>query len=76
MSAPWLIAVASFLFATMGVCIKSAAAHYSSGEIVMYRGVVGALLIFVGSRWRGETRRTATGHSCSAELLDTRERGC
>jgi S-adenosylmethionine uptake transporter len=59
MSAPWLVVAASLLFATMGVCVKLAAAHYSSGEIVMYRGIVGALLIFVVSRWRGDTLRTA-----------------
>ncbi|HZW75455.1 MAG TPA: DMT family transporter, partial [Caldimonas sp.] len=58
-SSSWLIVVASLLFATMGVCIKLAAAQYSSGEIVMYRGVVGAVLIFFVSRWRGETLRTA-----------------
>jgi hypothetical protein len=33
MSAPWLIVLASFLFATMGVCVKLASAHYSAGEI-------------------------------------------
>jgi S-adenosylmethionine uptake transporter len=57
-SSSWLVVVAALLFATMGVCIKLAAARYSSGEIVMYRGVVGAVLIFVVSRWRGETLRT------------------
>ena len=40
-SAPWLIVVASFLFATMGVCVKLASAEYSSGEIVFYRGLTG-----------------------------------
>lgn len=59
MSASWLIVAASLLFATMGVCVKLASAHYGSGEIVMYRGVVGALMIFALSRWRGETLRTA-----------------
>jgi drug/metabolite transporter (DMT)-like permease len=58
MSSSWLVVVASLLFATMGVCVKLAAAHYGSGEIVMYRGVVGALLIFLVSRWRGDTLRT------------------
>ncbi|MBV9890706.1 MAG: DMT family transporter [Rhizobacter sp.] len=58
-SSSWLVVVASLLFATMGVCVKVAATHYSSGEIVMYRGMVGALLIFVVSRWRGQTLRTA-----------------
>ena len=59
MPSSWLVVVASLLFATMGVCVKLAAAHYSSGEIVMYRGLVGALLILVVSRWRGESLRTA-----------------
>ena len=58
MSASWLIVVASLLFATMGVCVKLASAHYGSGEIVMYRGLVGALMIFALSRWRGEALRT------------------
>jgi len=59
MSSSWLVVVASLLFATMGVCVKMASAHYSSGEIVMYRGLVGALMIFVMSRWRGESLRTS-----------------
>jgi lactate permease len=41
--ASWLIVVASLLFATMGVCVKLATAHYGSGEIVMYRGLVGVI---------------------------------
>ena len=59
MSAPWLIAVASLLFAAMGVCVKFASEHYGSGEIVMYRGLVGALMIGTMSCWRGESLRTA-----------------
>jgi drug/metabolite transporter (DMT)-like permease len=58
MSASWLIVLASFLFATMSVCVKLAAEFYSSGEIVMYRGLVGAVLILMLSRWRGESLRT------------------
>jgi drug/metabolite transporter (DMT)-like permease len=50
--------VASLLFATMGVCIKFASLYYGSGEIVMYRGVVGALAMAAISRWRGESLRT------------------
>jgi drug/metabolite transporter (DMT)-like permease len=42
----------------MGVCIKFASLYYGSGEIVMYRGVVGALAIAAISRWRGESLRT------------------
>jgi drug/metabolite transporter (DMT)-like permease len=59
MSASWLVVAASLLFATMGVCVKLASQHYSSGEIVMYRGLVGALMIAAVSRWRGEPLRTA-----------------
>ncbi len=43
----------------MGVCVKLASAHYGSGEIVMYRGLIGALMIGVVCRWRGESLRTA-----------------
>jgi drug/metabolite transporter (DMT)-like permease len=59
MSAPWLMVLASFLFATMGVCVKLASTHYGSGEIVFYRGLTGALIIAAFSRWRGDSLRTA-----------------
>ena len=50
---------AAFLFATMGVCVKLASAHYGSAEIVMYRGLVGALLMAVLVRCSDATLRTA-----------------
>ncbi len=53
MSAAWLIVLASFLFATMGVCVKLASTHYTSGEMVLYRSVTGALMMFAWSRWQG-----------------------
>ena len=59
MPAAWLVVIASMLFATMGVCIKLAAADYGSGEIVMYRGMVGALMIGAISHWHGGTLRTS-----------------
>jgi drug/metabolite transporter (DMT)-like permease len=59
MSPSWLIVVASLLFATMGVCVKLASHQYGSGEIVMYRGLVGALMIGAISHWRGDSLRTA-----------------
>jgi S-adenosylmethionine uptake transporter len=56
----WLpMVIASVLFATMGVCVKMASAYYGSGEIVLYRGLVGALLVFAIGHWRGESMRTA-----------------
>ena len=58
MSAPLLMLLASFLFSTMGVCVKLASAYYGAGEIVMYRSLVGALFIMGLSRWRGGSLRT------------------
>jgi drug/metabolite transporter (DMT)-like permease len=58
MSAPWLMVVASLLFATMGVCIKLAAVHYSVGEIVFYRGLVGALVMGALTHVQGGSLRT------------------
>ncbi|MCU0928300.1 MAG: DMT family transporter [Burkholderiaceae bacterium] len=58
MTAPWLMVGASFLFATMGVCVKFASAHYHPGEIVFYRGLVGALMLGGLARWRGSSLRT------------------
>ncbi len=59
MSAPWLMVLASLLFATMGVCVKLASAHYTTGEIVFYRGLVGSLMMAGFARWQGGSLRTA-----------------
>ena len=59
MTAPWLIVVASFLFATMGVCVKLASAEYASGEIVFYRGLTGAVMMLALTHWRGGSLRTS-----------------
>jgi drug/metabolite transporter (DMT)-like permease len=53
MSAAWLIVFASFLFATMGVCVKLASAEYGPGEIVFYRGLTGAAMMLALARWKG-----------------------
>jgi len=58
MSAAWLMVVASFLFASMGVCVKLASAQYGTGEIVFYRGLTGALVLALLTRWQGGTLRT------------------
>jgi S-adenosylmethionine uptake transporter len=58
MSAPLLMICASFLFATMGVCVKFASATYGAGEIVMYRGLVGVIGIALLARTRGVSLRT------------------
>lgn len=58
MSAPALMVLATFLFATMGVCVKLASAMYGTGEIVFYRGLIGASMLFFVSRARGGSLRT------------------
>lgn len=51
--------LASLLFATMGVCVKLASEQYASGEIVFYRGLIGALFIVALTRVQGVSLRTA-----------------
>lgn len=50
---------ASLLFAVMGACVKLASAQYGAGEIVLYRSLVGLLLMGSVMRWRGVSWRTA-----------------
>ena len=57
MQALWVL-LASLLFATMGVCIKFASAHFNSFEIVAYRGAVGMIFLLVATRVRGVSLRT------------------
>jgi S-adenosylmethionine uptake transporter len=53
-----LIVGASFLFASMGVCVKLASAQYSAGEIVLYRGLTGALMMLGVARWQRGSVKT------------------
>lgn len=52
MPAPFLMLGATLLFALMGLCVKLASQHYSATEIVMYRGLVGVIVILGLARWR------------------------
>lgn len=52
MPASLLMLGASLLFAVMGVCVKYASADYSAGEIVLYRSLLGLLLMLGVLRWR------------------------
>ncbi|MEO7152815.1 MAG: DMT family transporter [Burkholderiaceae bacterium] len=58
MSAPWLIVAASFLFATMGVCVKLASTQYTAGELVFYRSLLGMTMVAALVRLRGGSLRT------------------
>jgi len=53
-----MMVCATFLFASMGVCVKLASAWYGTGEIVMYRGLIGLLLMGALTRWQGVSLRT------------------
>lgn len=53
-----LMVTASMLFALMGVCVKFASDLYGTGEIVLYRALVGLALMAGVLRWRGVNWRT------------------
>ena len=59
MSPALLMVFASFGFASMGVCVKLASADYAVGEIIFYRGLVGALLMLALARARGVSLATS-----------------
>ena len=59
MNAPMLMVLASLLFSLMGVCVKLASTQFGTGEIVMYRGLVGAVVMAVLVRARRQSLRTA-----------------
>ena len=49
---------AAFAFSLMGACVKLASASYSISEIVMYRGLIGVLMLFALVRYQNGTLRT------------------
>lgn len=59
MPAALMMVLASLLFATMGVAVKFASLHYSTSEIVFYRGLIGATTMACLARSRGISLRTA-----------------
>jgi drug/metabolite transporter (DMT)-like permease len=58
MASLWML-FASFAFAAMGAAVKLASAYYSTSEIVMYRGLVGTLMLLFLVRLQRGTLRTA-----------------
>jgi drug/metabolite transporter (DMT)-like permease len=58
MSAPLLMVASTLLFATMGMCVKFLSPDYSAGEIVFYRGLVGAAMMIMLARVRGASLKT------------------
>ena len=49
----------SLMFATMGVCVKFASAHFSSTELVFYRGVLGIVFMAAYAQVSGTSLRTS-----------------
>lgn len=58
MQALWML-LAALLFATMGVCIKFASAHFNSFELIAWRGLFGLVFLAVLARMRGTSLRSA-----------------
>jgi len=50
--------VAAFLFSVMGACVKWAGRHYGIAEIVLYRSLIGAVILYVFVLWRGTSLST------------------
>jgi drug/metabolite transporter (DMT)-like permease len=58
MASLWMLS-AAFLFSVMGACVKLASARYSISEIVMYRGLIGVVMLSLLVIQRGASLRTA-----------------
>ena len=57
MQALWMV-LASFLFASMAVCVKLASPYFNPAELVFYRGLVGMALMWWWARSTGVTLGT------------------
>ena len=57
MQAIWMV-LASFLFASMGVCVKLASSNFNAFELVMYRGLVGMVFMALIVQARDSGLRT------------------
>lgn len=57
MQALWII-VGSLFIALMGVCIKLAAAHFTTAEIILCRSLIGMLCMWGFARWESVSLRT------------------
>ena len=53
----WML-FASFAFAAMGAAVKLASDFYSTSELIMYRGLIGTVMLLLMVRHRGGTFKT------------------
>ena len=65
----WML-FATFVFAIMGVCVKLASSQYSISEIVMYRGLIGAVFMYAYIKFqRGSIRTPLPWHHLTRGLI-------
>ncbi|VVD99077.1 membrane protein [Pandoraea communis] len=57
MQSLWML-VSAFMFTLMGLFIKLAANEYNTGEIVLYRSLIGVIVLLAITGMRGQTLRT------------------
>ena len=57
MQALWMV-LASLFFSVMSVCVKFAAEHFSTFELVFYRGAIGTLLMVYACQRKGISLQT------------------
>ena len=57
MQATWML-LATLFFAFMGICIKLASPYFSPAELVFYRGLISAFLLYLLARSQGVTLKT------------------
>lgn len=57
MQSLWML-FASLAFSVMAMAVKLASEEYSTAEIVMYRGLVGMISLYLLARWQGNTLKT------------------
>lgn len=57
MQAVWML-FSALMFASMGVCVKFASAHFNSAELVFYRGLLSVVFMAAYARASGVSLRT------------------
>lgn len=60
MASLWML-YASFAFAAMGAGVKLASEFYSTSELLMYRGLIGTVILLIMVRHQGGTFKTTFG---------------
>jgi len=58
MQSLWML-VSALLFALMAACVKFASAHYGTAEVVLFRSLVGVVVLFAYARIAGQSLATA-----------------